>query len=541
MRELLLTLGHNSSAIMIEDGVIKWGYETERLTRVKSDSRFPIPHLRNNNIELGKIDLAHVTHWSPDGLLSSMGAKYWDPSDGLEGVPIHTLNAGGDRSHHDTHMAAAWAYANSEERFPTDGSYGVVVDGFGSLGEHFSVYDLRSGTPKLIERVRGYDTSLGLWYQYATAFMGMKMHEDEYKLLGYEAHVESKRYAEITVYASRTATEWLDAMAMSTYGSSYDPLYDVAALPNVKERIFQRLSKACQDLNIGSVQKFEGRCELALYVQTVLEHVVCIKVDRYRPKNLVLCGGVFLNVKLNKRLMGQAYGVTCAYPLAGDQGNALGLYRMAHPNWRHPTDLCFGQRVLRDVGHVPGLYVVEDDQAAYELMAKHLQRVGYVNLVRGSMEFGPRALCNTSTIARPLVSIVDRINYANNRNTVMPMAPVLTRQRYYQLFESTEKVWMSHRHMIMAMEHKEYPLDEIMGIAHRYKAPYKYQTSRPQVIDRNDTLMNALLDNFGGVLINTSFNYHGVPIVWQMPDVIHSHYAQLERDPNTTTIVIQNA
>lgn len=539
MRELLLTLGHNSSAILIENGQLVWGYETERLTGVKSDSRYPLAHLREAGIPVGKIDMAHVVHWSPDGQLKSMAPKYWDPSDGLEGVPIQSLNPMEGRSHHDTHIAAALRYADAPVKFPRKGSYGVVVDGFGSLGEHFSVYDLSGDAPRLVHRVHGYDTSLGLWYQYATAFMGMKMHEDEYKLLGYEAHVEPQRYAEIVVHAGDVAKAWLDRMSKSTYGSRYDPLYDVAALPNVKDAIFKQLSAACEHLNINGVQEFTGRSELALFVQTVLEHVVCSVVDRFKPTNLVLSGGVFYNVKLNKRLMEQVEGVTCAYPLAGDQGNALGLYAMTYRNWSHPQHLTWGHRVLHDVGQVPSMYVV-DEHMAMPMITSALSIHGYVNVVRGSMEFGPRALCNTSTLALPTRDNVSIINEMNNRNTVMPMAPVMTQQKYSELFERTRHVWKSEKHMIMAMEHKEHPLDEILGISHEYVSPYKHHTSRPQVVDQSDMMMRSLLDAFGGVLINTSFNFHGVPIVWSMRDVVKSHLEQRKRNPNVITIVVQN-
>ena len=238
MKNLLLTLGHNSSAILIEDGVIQWGYETERISGVKSDSRFPMSFIEKlSNTDLRNIDIAYVTHWSPDGILNSLSHKHWDPTY-FDGTPIRTLSV--DRTHHDTHMAAAITYAGPN--FPKHKAYGLVIDGFGTLGEHFSIYDLSGDKPILKERVHGYGTSLGLWYQYATAFMGLKMHEDEYKLLGYEAHLKDERLisrlrADATVYASM----WLDTMHDSIYGSKYDPMYDVAALANLKSKIFDHL------------------------------------------------------------------------------------------------------------------------------------------------------------------------------------------------------------------------------------------------------------------------------------------------------------
>lgn len=537
MRNLLLTLGHNSSAILIEDGHIKWGYETERVTGVKSDSRFPHAVFDYAGGPI-KPDMLYVTHWAPDGVLNNMAAKYWDPAC-FDGVPIRTLSV--DRTHHDTHMAAAMAYAGPY--FPKNKAYGLVIDGFGTYGEHFSVYDLSSGKPRLIERTHGYGTSLGLWYQYATAFMGMKMHEDEYKLLGYEVHLPEQRVSEVNslcVDAMMYASEWLDKMKKSVYGSKYDPLYDVSALANIKHNIFGHLTDVCQRYGVKDPSSFEGRSLLAFYVQAVLENVVLTKVKALGANHLVVSGGCFYNVKLNKVLIDAIDGQFCAYPLAGDQGNALGLYAMDHPEFQIGNNLCWGVRKLKDVGEVQGL-TVTDEATARTMILHKLKSVGYVNLVRGNMEFGPRALCHTTTLAMPTKGIVAKINEANNRNTVMPMAPVMTVQMYHQLFENTKRVWKSHAHMICAMEYQEYPEDHLLGIAHEYQYPYHHHTGRPQVVGAEDPFMLQLLNSVGHPLINTSFNFHGQPIALDMESIVRNHMLQYQRDPSFTTVVIQNA
>lgn len=533
MRNLLLTLGHNSSAILIENGKVVWGYETERVTGQKSDSRYPHAVFDYVGGPI-KPDMLYVTHWSPDGQLGSMSAKHWDPAC-FDGVPIRTLSI--DRSHHDTHMAAAMAYAGPS--FPRHKAFGLVVDGFGTLGEHFSIYDLSSGQPVLMKRVHGYNTSMGLWYQYATAFMGMKMHEDEYKLLGYEVHVTDSivlRHLEhdAVVYA----TELLAEMDRSIYTSKYDPIYDVSALANIKHRIFEHLTGVCKTFSVTDPSSFEGRAILAFYVQKVLETVVVSHVKNLGARHLVVSGGCFYNVKLNKVLLDTIEGNLCAFPLAGDQGNALGLYAMDHPDFRI-EGLCWGVRKLRDMGEVKGLTVLTE-QEAYRAVRDKLREVGYVNLVRGSMEFGPRALCNTSTLAMPTMEIVGKINAANDRNTVMPMAPVMTMQMYRKLFENTERLWKSYAHMICAMEYKEHPWQDQMGIAHEYQHPYHHHTGRPQVVGNDDPFMLQLLNVIGHPLINTSFNYHGQPIALDMESIIKNHMMQHQRDPQFTTVVIQN-
>lgn len=533
MKSLLLTLGHNSSAILIEDNQLKWGYETERLSGIKSDSTFPQLVLDRMKV---KPDVVYVTHWSPDGNLSSMGAKYWNP-EVFDGIPIRTLSP--ERSHHDTHIAGAKCYAGPN--FPYgNNTIGLVIDGFGIYGENLSVYRFDAeGKYTLVERVHGYATSLGLWYQYSTAFMGLKMHEDEYKLLGYEVHVDYQDAALMTVMAKSKAETWADDMRTSVYGSKMDPMYNLNALASVKEHIWDHLFTVCKALGITDPSSHEGRCKLAFYVQAVLEHVVCNLVDRYEPTNIIAAGGVFYNVKLNLELLKCIEGQICVYPLCGDQGNAIGLYAMDHPEFVFPKNLNWGVRELKSLGEVPGLLVIDEEVAGSYILTA-LRNKGRVNLVRGNMEFGPRAMCNTSTLAMPNMDQVSAINYCNNRNTVMPMAPVMTAAMYHALYERTHQVWKSASHMVMAMEHFEYPLERIRGVTHGYAYPYNHHTGRPQVIADDDHLMQEVLGSLGHPLINTSFNYHGNPICLDMDSIIKNHMLEYTLDNSTTTLVIKN-
>lgn len=536
MNTLLLTLGHNSSAVMVRDNQVLWGYETERVTGVKSDSRFPkavLEYAKHHRLEY-RPDRVYVSHWSPAGDLNHMNSKHWDPAE-FSGVPIRSLTI--DTSHHDAHMAGAVCYAGPH--FPYGQStYGVVVDGFGTLGEHFSVYLLNNrAKPQLVERVRGYGTSLGLWYQYATAFMGMKMHEDEYKLLGYEVHVTEADRAVIDLMADTRATQWLEEMSKSIYGSEFDPAYNLDALVETKSHVFRQLSDVCRVLKIQDPSSHEARCALAYYVQSVLENVVLRKIAKYRAHHLILSGGCFYNVKLNKRLLDEIEGRLCVYPLAGDQGNGIGLYALDNPSFVFPQDLCWGRRRLTSMGVVQNLHVV-DEAVGLTRVQELIERYGYVNLVRGDMEFGPRALCHTSTLAIPTMANVDIINRMNDRNTVMPMAPVMTYPMYHDMFERTSHLWRSQKHMIVAMEYKEYPAENVLGVSHEYHGPRHHHTGRPQVTD--DPFMEHILRQVGGPLINTSFNYHGMPIALGMDSIIDNHMMQLKRNSNIHTVVIQN-
>lgn len=535
MKNLLLTLGHNSSAILIEDGELKWGYETERLTGVKSDSRFPLAVLEKMKV---KPDCVYVSHWAPDILLSSMNAKHWAPGY-FDGIPIRTLSH--EFSHHDAHMMSAMCYAGPNFT-SLRGVYALVIDGFGTMGEHFSVYQIDGLKPRLIKRVHGYDTSLGLWYQYATSFMGMKMNEDEYKMLGYETRVDNGQACKLDIDAAHYAVDWVQQMDSSIYGSRYDPVYSIDALANVRDKIYSHLTKVCDNYGIHDPTKPESRAILAFYVQAVLEHVVLAQIRelklKYQARSFLLSGGVFYNVKLNKKIIELADGVVCVHPLAGDQGAAMGLYYHDNPKFLFPENLFWGQRTLKSTGTVRGLEVMNEENAL-DRVRHQLDTCGYVNLVRGAMEFGPRALCNTSTLALPRTDIVQRINQANNRNTVMPMAPVMRGEQLAHRYKDWLKIWRSHHHMIVALEYKDQPPLEEMGIAHEYKWPTSHWTSRPQLASDGDDFLDILLQEYGP-LINTSFNFHGQPIAYDMDSIVDNHMMQHQRDSSFQTVVIKN-
>lgn len=529
--DLLLTLGHNSSAILVKDGEIVCGYEEERLTGVKSDSRFPINAMHEclgPETDAPELDEIYVTHWAIDGKLSSMSKKHWDPTQLPAHKRLHTLSQ--DFTHHDAHAHSATWYAYAKPGLGYDDTMIFVIDGFGNFGEHISIYKMSGYGPKLIRRFHGYGGSLGLMYQYMTAFMGMKMHEDEYKILGYEVLIDSldiDRQAldyEINREITRILDGYFDAHKLV---DKFDALIRLDALPALQKNYIDRWTKLCSELNINQYDLQSMRIALGYYVQSILQGVVLTLVKIFRPKNLICSGGVFYNVKLNRQIVDFIDGKLCVFPLAGDQGCALGLYARSdsnslkwpgHFNWGRRPRVSSEFRGLKSMGH-DIIHLMGQDPV--EFVGNNLQEMGVVNIVRGSMEFGPRAMCNTSTLAIPKPSMVNLINKMNNRNTVMPMAPVMNRAEYINRMHHTQSIHMSEEHMIVALPYKAGREQDILGAAHPYPTEY---TGRPQVID-GDPLLDKLFLEFP-VLINTSFNYHGRPIAFSYRDVMFSHEKQ---------------
>lgn len=546
MRDLLLTLGHNASAIVVEDGDVLNAYETERLTGVKSDSRFPIDAIstiaeRTACRPGGTIfDRLYVTHWAPSNRLDDMKEKYWDRSAFRKEMPIITQELLG-LSHHDTHAYAAVDFAGPE--FPRRDSFVLVIDGFGNSAEHFSYYrmDERGGL-HLIRRVYGYETSLGLMYQYATAFLGMKMHEDEYKLLGYGARIRSLG---------------IDVKSIGEVGYKYmkDLIRDMRHTPTttialesligVQEMWSTRFRKMLDEAGLqGTPNDAEtSRIALGFMVQRIVEDTVynLLANDIGLPRNLIVTGGVHYNVALNRMLLRTIRGKLCCMPLAGDQGNALGLWSFHNKQRINYRDLCWGARDLTVKSELPeGLTVFEKDcDEVYSLIKESLENEGFVNIVRGMMEYGPRALCNTTTLARADdPNIAAEINRINGRNSVMPFAPVIWHEHLLKAFPDAERLHKSAEFMICAVDFNNGLAEKFPGAA--LVTSNGAKTGRPQSYApkyEGDSVGRVLSEY--GLLINTSFNVHGVPIVCDLGHVIHSHQFQRQLNPNVRTIVIQ--
>lgn len=542
MYNLAISLGHNSSAVLIKDGRVLAGYEEERFTGIKSDSKYPINAIEElkARYSLPKDTDVFVGHWFTDAQLPAPN-KYWDPQHIRNLFPngsVDSLSA--DFTHHDSHLESAMVFAGREF---TGRCLAIVADGFGSFGECVTIYEVTGGSYRVKHRVFGFEKSLGMLYQYATAFMGMKMHNHEYKMLAYEVRLNQVlEYAErvaLDQMAQETAHEYLKSYHNMKLGNEFDPVITLDALPNVQAQINKVLSNVVETFQV--FDEYEKRVVVSYFVQRVVELVMTTTVSMYyQDGNLLVVGGLFYNVKLNHLLAKKVTkGRFCAMPLAGDQGAALGVYQAYKGDLEWPDSLAWGDRDLIFSDDLPkGFIVVDNEEQAHTLLNRQLHNTGWVNLVRGKLEYGPRALCNTSTIALPYKGIAEDINRANARTMEMPFAPVMTAEQADNYFIGCDKVHKSLEYMIITREYRPGMHEEVQGAAHHYPLEDVY-TGRPQITA--DPLMGELLKAHGP-LVNTSFNFHGVPIVRSPEQILDTHVKQLETAPDLepTTIVIRS-
>ncbi len=541
MYDLAISLGHNSSAVLVKDGRVLAGYEEERFTGVKSESSFPINAIEalRKRYRLPKDTDFYLGHWFINSRIPDISNKHVNWEYLRSTFPNGQWSSlSPDLTHHDSHLESAMAFASPfEEEY-----HCVVMDGFGSFGECMSIYQVNGEKYRLLHRVFGFEKSMGMLYQYATAFMGMKMHNHEYKMLAYEVHLqevlEPWEVINLKMIAEEEATRYIKLTHNLQLTSEFDPVTDLAALPNVQLAINKMLTSVLKRMDLLQASEYDKRVVISWFVQHVVEMVVLTYVALYQPKNLLVVGGLFYNVKLNHMLANNVKGKFCAMPLAGDQGAALGVYQAHKGDLVWPDTLCWGDRDLDfDKSDLPEGFYVMDPLEATAFMDQRLSNQGWVNMVRGKMEFGPRALCNTSTIAIPNVEITANINRANDRTMEMPMAPVMTRKQADDHFSGVSKIHKSLEYMIVTRTYLPGEADKMRGAAHFYPEE-KVFTGRPQITE--DPMMGYLL-NRHGPLVNTSFNFHGVPIVNTEAQILDTHRKQWTAAPDLkpATVIIK--
>lgn len=567
---LLISLGHNSSAIFVDNSDPQQqeiiGYEQERLSGIKADSQFPrdaineiTKHVSSNKFRGCCVLISHWFNFGPHLTAN----KYITQNDidwlrYICGSDIHMCERG--FTHHDAHAYSAYEFfkyhkSNYDVKGPI---MCLVVDGFGNNGEILSLYttDEIKGI-SLVRRVYGYDASLGLMYQYATAFVGMKENQDEYKFLGYEAHIDEyvdKQQLDTIDHIIETQKEqlikWFDTHSKEPEYYPSNEVIDFKLLNKVREDWNEVFTDVLNSIGFKSDKTcFAARCVIAYFIQQLCERTLVAWLnDNYNPENLIVAGGVFYNVKLNQTLCEKcAQKLFSVMPLAGDQGAAIGMYAKYCNRQFEFGNLCWGKRNFYNVEKLVKqkqdkntrlVYAKIKSSAELENVQENIARLiadnNIVNLVIGNMEFGPRALCHTSTLFLPTSENIHCNNVMNGRNEVMPCAPVCTRDNAGELFtrdSRLDSVVGSDKYMICTHTYAKPYSSHYGGVMHKKPLEDSF-TGRPQIVDIGEFIYEVLdlveqITDYKA-LVNTSFNVHGRPIAFDTISILQNYEYQCE-------------
>jgi len=533
---------HESSVALIKDGRVVFAAEEERFSRVKMDSRFPRLALQaaldHAGIEFKDLD-AIGFGWNHGGvtplhtlrctLTGSLPFSIRYIGDAFLTAGREIYNGNGrrplerafgpvDRSklfHIDHHEAHAWSsYALSG----FDEALVLVLDGRGAH-QSTTLYHARGDSMKPV-LVFDYPNSLGSFYEAFTDVLGFERHNDEWKVMGLAAYGEP--------------TEDLSSvLQVQPHGYKVDSHLLCGSWWNDLQPMLKRFGpRGNPEVRITDAER-----NLAASVQHALEQALFRVVEEgvrlTGCRNLCLAGGVAMNSKANGRVL--ASGIVddvFVQPAATDDGTALGAAIAAHrelgvpvPRYRL-TDVYLGPEYSDDeietvlkTFKLNGTYVSDIEGVTAKLLAEG----NIVGWFQGRMEYGPRALGNRSILADARrADMKDRVNeVVKFREGWRPFAPSCLAESADQYFVGCHDA----PYMIFTFDVQPEKRAEIPAVTHADN------TARVQTVEResNPRYWNLIheFENLTGtpVIMNTSFNLRGEPIVCAPRDAIRTFYS----------------
>jgi carbamoyltransferase len=565
---------HDSAVALLRDGELVAAAMEERFTRKKHDNSFP-KHaiefcLRQAGITGADLEYA-VFYEKPlvkferillttlgtfprssgqwrDAMINWMNEKLW-----IKNIIQKEVGVRYDRvlfcDHHMSHAASAF-FAS-----PFDEAAVLTVDGVGewtttTLGVAKSAWEGKGGENQLslLSEAR-FPHSIGLLYSAFTAWLGFRVNNGEYKVMGMAPYGQpryvDKIYKVFKQYPDGSFELDLDYFSFhysteSTYSRKFVELFgeprpaegDFFTMATNPERAAEKEAMA---LN-------QHYADTAASIQKVTEEALLNIVRQLHAqtgqKKLVMAGGVALNTKANYRLLNETpFEEIYIQPAAGDDGGALGAalwawhlvlgkprkWVMPHAYWGQGyTDAeC---REFLDSKGIRYQSFDGNDSEMLDIVAEALTREKVIGFFQGRFEWGPRALGNRSILADPRSEKMKEVvnTKIKFREPFRPFAPVILRERAPEYFDYPGVAeHEAPRYMLMVSPIKSDKQDKIQAVCHE-------GTGRLQTIEREtNPRYYGVIERFGQltgvpVVLNTSFNLRGEPIVSSPKDALNT-------------------
>ncbi len=556
---------HDSAAALIRDGEIVAAAQEERFTRKKHDPGFPGNSIRycleEAGITLGDVDevvfydkplikferlLETYLSYAPHGIRSFIAAmpiwlkeKLYLKSTlktelaELGGLKKKDLPALLFTEHHQSHAASAF--------FPSPFEKAAVLclDGVGEWAT--TTVWTGEGNQLKAEWEIDFPHSLGLLYSAFTYYTGFKVNSGEYKLMGLAPYGEPK-------YVDLILDNLLDLKEDGTFRLNMDYFNYCTGLTMTNKR-FDRLFGAPARKPESEISQRE--MDIAASIQKVTEKIVLRLAKTIRKETgqryLCLAGGVALNCVANGELLRSGvFDDIWIQPAAGDAGGALGaalaVWHLRHDGKRNVSKndnmkgSYLGPRFKADdirqrLDASGAVYKEVDQDDLMRQLAEILDTEHVVGWFQGRMEFGPRALGGRSIIGDPrsqkMQSVMNlKIKY---RESFRPFAPSVLGEDVDKYFEQDrpspymlivapvreeKRIPMTEdQQKLFGIEKLNVPRSELPAITHvDYSA--RIQTIHEETNPAYHALISAFKERTGcGVVVNTSFNVRGEPIV----------------------------
>jgi carbamoyltransferase len=563
---------HDAAAAILRDGTLLAAAEEERFTRIKHDFGFPRKAIKFclDAAAITARDLDYVVFYEKpfhkfdrilmttlqgfprswksfrEAMINWLGDKLWVKSlikDELEVEDGKILFA----EHHVSHAASAF-YAS-----PFEEAAILTVDGVGEWTT--AAMGLGRGTSiKLLQEIP-FPHSLGLLYSAFTAFLGFQVNEGEYKVMGMAPYGRPLHVETITRHLIRVAQDgsfWLNmdyfAYHLSdekTFNSRFQKLFGEPRDPDLHfftsgMRYPSYFGDKPADYD-ELCRRNQHYADVAASIQKVTEEVLLKLVRALHRQTgqtkLCLAGGVALNSVANGRILRETpFQELFIQPAAGDGGGALGAALYAHhsllgkPRSFVLEHAYWGQeypdrevKEFLEKNSIPHEHLAHERQVV-DRVVDALLKGKVVGLFQGRFEWGPRALGNRSILADPRrEEMKDLVNIKIKfREPFRPFAPVLLEQHVSDFFQGEGLAGQyPSRYMLLVLPLREDRADSIAAVNH-------LGTGRLQTVRREwNPRYYRIIEEFGKatgipVLLNTSFNLRGEPIVNTPADAFHT-------------------
>ncbi len=562
---------HDSSAALLKDGIIAAAAQEERFSRKKHDSNFPKQAvdycLQESKITLEDVDyiifydkplikferlLETYLAFAPRGISSFLAAMpVWIKEKlflkSILRKELNTINKSKEadlppiffNDHHRSHAASAF--------FPSPFKKAAVMclDGVGEWATS-SIW-LGDGNHLVPQWQLNFPHSLGLLYSAFTYYLGFKVNSGEYKLMGLAPYGEPE-------YVDLIFNKLLDLKEDGTFCMNMK-YFNYATGLTMTNGKFNKLFG-------GSPRKPESEIsqkemDIARSIQIVTEEIILklaktihkeLKVD-----NLCLAGGVSLNCVANGRLLREGpFKDIWIQPAAGDAGGALGAAYSLWYEYLDNTRIVNGKKdamqgsylgggfsneeIKQYLDSVKASYIQMEDTELMPRLTKIIEDENVVGWFNGRMEFGPRALGGRSILGDPRSKkMQSTMNIKiKHRESFRPFAPAIKDDRINEWFQIDKKSpYMllvapvkNDKHLpvneeqkrLFGIEKLKVARSEIPAVTH-----VDYSARIQTVHKETNPRFYSLIEHFERltkcpILINTSFNVRGEPMVYTPED-----------------------
>lgn len=363
--------------------------------------------------------------------------------------------------------------------------------------------------------------SLGWLYLFVTEYLGMKPNEHEYKVMGLAPYAQKDFSKEICDIFKKLM--WIEGLRIK----SKVPVLGYSSF--IKKKLFKKRF----DSIAGGVQMF---------TEESLRTLIKNSISKTKINNLVLGGGVFMNVKANMEIVKlKEVKKIFIMPSCGDESTAIGAAYYGYMQFCKKEKRSFMPKPLINLYLGPKYSEEEltNNIKEFSSLRKNikvrllknpakeiailLQKGEVIARFFDRMEFGARALGNRSILANPSNPKVIRLinEQIKGRDFWMPFAPVILNKRSSDYLISAKDV--SSPFMMITFDTTKKAQKDLIAALH----PYDF-TARPQILSKeSNPQYYEIIEEFEkltgiGGLLNTSFNIHGEPIVCSPADALNT-------------------